>query len=100
MIGDKELAGLASLARIKLTEAERQGLAKDISAILDYVNQLKEVKLPTAGEKVLGELKNTLRADADPHPVALYSAALLLAAASRQDDYLKVKAIFGDKNGG
>lgn len=43
MLTDQELDHIASLARIKLEDKEREGLKKDLSSILDYVAKLEEV---------------------------------------------------------
>ncbi len=39
----KEVEKLASLARIKLTKEEKEKFGKQISSILDYAEQVKEV---------------------------------------------------------
>lgn len=55
---------LAKLARLELTDAEAEKLTKDLSSILDYVEQLEKVDVsglePTY--QVTG-LKNVTRAD-------------------------------------
>lgn len=43
MITDKELEHLAALARIKISEKEKEGLQKDLSSILNYIETLNEV---------------------------------------------------------
>lgn len=44
MITKKEIEKLANLARLKLTEEEKERLYFELSKILDYVKQLQEVK--------------------------------------------------------
>jgi aspartyl-tRNA(Asn)/glutamyl-tRNA(Gln) amidotransferase subunit C len=43
MISKEEVLHLAELARLKLSDAEVEGLQKDISSILDYVGQVAAV---------------------------------------------------------
>ena len=43
MLTDKEIEHIANLARIKLGEKEKEGLKKDLSSILDYINKLNKV---------------------------------------------------------
>ena len=86
---------VAKLARIELTEAEVEKFRTQLSAVLDYVEQLQEVDTegiePTA--QVTG-LQNRFRKDevtdcpADEREAALRQAPELLA------NLVKVKAVF------
>ncbi|MBI2100536.1 MAG: aspartyl/glutamyl-tRNA amidotransferase subunit C [Candidatus Vogelbacteria bacterium] len=108
MVGEKELTQLASLARINLPAAEQAGLLNDLRAILDYVDQLKQVAPIGKGSTFKTQnLKvepwgtgpaNVLREDGPPVSVA--TSPLLAVAPRIQGAYFKVKAIFSDKNGG
>ena len=68
---DKEtVARIASLARIKMTEAELEKLAPELSNILDWVEQLSEVDTSDV-EPMTAVIANSLRlredvVDADP----------------------------------
>lgn len=42
MLNDTEVEKIASLARIKLDDKEKESLKKDLSSILDYVKKLDE----------------------------------------------------------
>lgn len=67
MISKEEIHALAELARLKVSAQEAQRLQKDISAILDYVEQLRrfEVGAPTKASGVsYTSLKNVMREDA------------------------------------
>lgn len=105
MVEEKELTQLATLARINLTAVERTGLINDLRAILDYVGQLKKVH-PVKTQNLKVEPwetgpANVLRADGPPVAPAATETDVLLGAAPRtQGAYFKVKAVFGDKNGG
>lgn len=99
---DKEtVKHLAELARIAVTEAELEVLTKNLATILDYVDELKAVNTDGLPEiaQVTG-LKNVLREDvarADLPAAAGDSEVykkLLDAFPGKENNYLKVKAIF------
>ncbi|MBI4136231.1 MAG: aspartyl/glutamyl-tRNA amidotransferase subunit C [Candidatus Vogelbacteria bacterium] len=102
MVEETELTQLALLARINLTGAERAGLLNDLRAILNYVDELKEVN-PVRDRGSLRALAvsngvNVLRVDNQPSGG---ETNILLAAAPRtQGGYFKVKTVLADKNGG
>ncbi len=79
MIDSKAVAKIARLARIEVTEAEKEHFANEISGILKWVEQLNEVN--TDGVEALASVSNVelpWRADtvADGHQ----QAAVLLNA--------------------
>ena len=90
-----EVERIAKLARIELTEEEKKKFAGQLSAILDYVDQLKEVDTskvePTA--QVTG-LENVTRLDEVKHSSAATIEKILAAAPMREGDFIKVKAVF------
>ena len=91
----KEVEHIALLARLGLTEAEMEKYAGELSSILDYVEQLKEVDTdgvePTA--QVTG-LENVMRADEIKECDAATRDALLRLAPDREDNLIKVKSVF------
>ena len=58
------VAKIASLARIKMTDAELDRMAPELSGILDWVEQLGEVDT-SAVEPMTAVIPNTLRLRAD-----------------------------------
>lgn len=50
----KDIENLAELAKIELTNTEKQGLLKDLDEILGYVKQIQEVEV----EDIEPEYKN------------------------------------------
>ncbi len=66
MITKKEVQHIASLARIGATEDELESFSQDLSNILEWIDQLKEVDIdgvePTA--HIIGR-KNIVREDKD-----------------------------------
>lgn len=91
----KEVEHIARLARIELTNEEKEKFATQLSAIFDYIAQLKEVDTskiePTA--QVTG-LENVTRLDVVKSSDPETREKILKAAPMREGDYLKVKAVF------
>lgn len=91
----KDIESLAALARIELTEDEKQSLLKDIEEILSFVDQVQEVDVDMSAEGRLGIPHNVMREDGEPHEKGVYTRALLKAAPRTKDGYVKVKNILG-----
>ncbi len=88
----EQVLHIAELARLKLTDQETDLFVEQLSAILDYAQQLNDLDTdaipPTA--QVLS-LHNVMRED-EPQPCLTPDEALANAPA-RQDDYFQVRAI-------
>ena len=91
----QDVLHIAELARLDLTESEVERYQRELSAVLDYVGQLKAVNTdgvePTA--QVTG-LTNRLRADVAISSDEATRQRLMAAAPERDGDYFKVKAVF------
>jgi len=92
MLSKDEVLHIAKLARIELKDAEVEKFQKDLSAVLDYVDELKSVDTEGLEEisQVTG-LVNVQRSD-----VAVQTEdreAILSQAPETKDGYYKVKAI-------
>ncbi len=96
MISKNDVAHIAHLARIALTDTEKEKFEKELSAILSFVEQLGELDtenvLPMTGGT---QLKNVMRED-DAIDTSLEGnpERLLSAAPEREKGYVKVKAVF------
>ncbi len=64
-IEDKTVAHLAKLSRIAVTEEETKSLQKDLSRILDFVEQLDELDLEgsTLCNQIIKDHKHLMRDD-------------------------------------
>jgi aspartyl-tRNA(Asn)/glutamyl-tRNA(Gln) amidotransferase subunit C len=86
---------IAKLARLGLTEEEKQKFAKELAAILDFVKKLEEVDVagiePTA--QATG-LQNVARSDEPIKPDENTRKRILANAPETKDNYIKVKAVF------
>ncbi|MEI6597066.1 MAG: Asp-tRNA(Asn)/Glu-tRNA(Gln) amidotransferase subunit GatC [bacterium] len=89
-----EIQHIAKLARLELTEAELKKYGGQLSAVLNYIDQLKEVNVkgvePTA--QVTG-LENVLRSDEIKNWDEKEIETALKDAPEREDRFIKVKRI-------
>lgn len=88
----KDVEHLAGLARIAISDSEKEVLRHDLEEILAYVSQVKEVAVDVPVPEV-GELRNVMRIDENPHDGGIHTEDLLSAAPSRQGNRLFVKKI-------
>jgi aspartyl-tRNA(Asn)/glutamyl-tRNA(Gln) amidotransferase subunit C len=83
----EQVKWVAHLARLELSDAELETMTPQLSAIVDYVNQLQ--KVATEGVEPMAhalEAHNIFRAD-EPSPSLTVDAALANAPARRGDFY-------------
>jgi aspartyl-tRNA(Asn)/glutamyl-tRNA(Gln) amidotransferase subunit C len=83
---------VAHLARLELAEDEINSLTRDLTAIVDYMNQLQSVN--TDGVEPLAHavaLTNVFREDAPAPSLSVDQA--LANAPQRKDDYYAVPAV-------
>ena len=88
----EDVRWVAHLARLQLSEAELATMTRQLSAILDYVDQLKQVN--TDGVEPLAHplpMQNVFRAD-EPAPSLPVDAALANAP-DRHGDFYGVPAV-------
>jgi aspartyl-tRNA(Asn)/glutamyl-tRNA(Gln) amidotransferase subunit C len=90
----EEVEHIADLARLKLTEAEKQRYTEQLSDILDYVEHLEELDTdhipPTASV-----LEMQLRLREDQARPGLSQEDILGNAAETQDGQFKVPPVLG-----
>jgi aspartyl-tRNA(Asn)/glutamyl-tRNA(Gln) amidotransferase subunit C len=92
-IGKEEVKYIAKLARLGLSEKEIEKYQKELSAILDYIEKLKEVDVskvePTSHPL---KIKNVMREDKERETFETPKKLLDLMP-ERKENYLKVKKI-------
>jgi aspartyl-tRNA(Asn)/glutamyl-tRNA(Gln) amidotransferase subunit C len=91
-ISIEEVDRIAKLARLKFTDSEKQKLQTELSAILDYVDQLKKVEgkapaLDMASEEGVNLMRDDV-AEQVPEP-----NEFLRQAPATEGKYLKVKSV-------
>ncbi len=86
----KDVENLANLARLELSEEEKNDLLNDMKGILDYVKQIESVKLDEVTPEY--NLTNAWREDvSEPRE---FSRELIIGQfPDAQDGFLKVKKI-------
>ncbi|NCO80265.1 Asp-tRNA(Asn)/Glu-tRNA(Gln) amidotransferase subunit GatC [bacterium] len=94
MISEEEVQHIAKLARLGLTEKELGRFQKELSAILNYIEKLKEVDIsgvePTSHSI---EMENVMREDEEKGKLKTKNKKLLELVPETKDGYLKVKSI-------
>lgn len=83
---------MATLARVEISDHEKEELRHDIEEILSFVSQIKEVAGRESTLEV-GMLHNVLRDDRTPHEAGMFTEDLLFAAPAREGDKVVVKKI-------
>jgi len=92
MITKADVEKLASLSRIKLSEAEKESLQKEMDSILGYVQDIQSVSsaiLKTAP----AAHRNIMRDDAAPHESGIFTDILLGEAPRSENGFVVVKKI-------
>jgi aspartyl-tRNA(Asn)/glutamyl-tRNA(Gln) amidotransferase subunit C len=92
---DKEILHIAKLARLDLSPEEIKTFSVQLSNVIDYVGQLKEVKTNEV-ESIDKEkyLKNIYREDKINEDSSLNVEEALSGTENHFNNYFKVKAIF------
>ncbi len=90
----EEIAHLATLARIELTEAELGNLEKELSSIVSYISAVSDI---AASDKdtvpQVGPRYNVFRADEVTREADEYTKALIAEMPQSEGRYMKVKKI-------
>jgi len=85
---------VATLARLGLSEAEKDRLLSELEAILDHIARLRRVDTSALAETAqVGDLVNVMRADETEAPIG--AAAALRNAPVSDGSYFVVGAIQG-----
>ncbi|MEK7606339.1 MAG: Asp-tRNA(Asn)/Glu-tRNA(Gln) amidotransferase subunit GatC [Patescibacteria group bacterium] len=92
-ISREDVEKLAQLARIDLSEAEKESLTKEMENIIAFVDELKTANVNLDDHATVGVPHNVMREDTNPHETGMYTEALLNSAPAQEDGYVKVKNI-------
>ena len=84
---------LASLARIKLTDAELETFATEIDAVLQYVSAINDIVADADLTKKVGPVHNVFRADAVTNEPENFTEAISNEFPDSKGRFLKVKKI-------
>lgn len=93
MITIKEVEKLAQLARIKIDDAEKQSLTKEIASILSYVDEIKKVTIDMDYTPVPGAIHNIFRPDEVKSISTEDRENILKESPDREGEFIAVKKI-------
>ncbi len=94
MISKEEVKRIAQLARIKLNSEEVLKFQKELSLILDYIEQLKEVDISKIDlKKDLGKAQSVTREDKEIEKSLKQASKLMELVPDKKNNYLKTKKI-------
>lgn len=96
MSGKVDIAALAKLARLEISEGELARLEKEIPAILAFVETIQAASAQGSGEPTKA-LRNVMRVDENPHETGKHTKALLEAAPAREGNRIAVKQVISRK---
>lgn len=93
-ISKEKIEHVAKLARIELTEKEKEKFFKELSSVLDYVEQLNKVNTDKVESiaQITG-LENVVRDDEAVNNEQRTVNKILKNAPSKKDNYIKVPKI-------
>ncbi|OGL66421.1 hypothetical protein A2856_01865 [Candidatus Uhrbacteria bacterium RIFCSPHIGHO2_01_FULL_63_20] len=97
-ITPEEIRHLASLSRLKIDEDDVEAYAKDLDAIVGYVDKLRELDTEGVPEMAhVEDLANSPREDVVEGCDQATRDAMLSAFPRREGDLLAVNAVFVDR---
>jgi len=92
----EEIAHLASLSRIRVTDAELEKLEAELSSIVSYVSAVSDITGDDADTAPqLGARHNVFRKDEVTNEPGEYTDALIAEMPDKDGRYMKVKKILG-----
>ena len=95
MITKEQVEHIAKLARLGLTDKEKEKFQKELSAILDFVEKLEEIDTSKVEPMTGGtNLVNVIRKDEIKPKIKDQRVKILKNVPKREGDFIKVKAVF------
>lgn len=93
MLNKQQIEHLAKLAKLDVTEEEKDKYAQQISSVLDYFNQIKDLDVEQVTElEHLTGLSNVTRFDEER--IVSSTEVILDQAPETKDRQIKVSAVF------
>lgn len=93
MLSTDDVKHIATLARVGLTDSEVTHFKRDLSTILDWFDQLKDIDVTGApAETSMASESNRAAEDADR--LSGEAPQILANAPSKKGNYFKVKSVF------
>ena len=92
MLKREDIDHLAGLARLALSDEEKDAFPKQLDAVLDYVSEVTRVSTKDEADRA-GSLKNVLRDDVDAYSGGEWTKEVLANAPKQENGYIKVEQI-------
>jgi aspartyl-tRNA(Asn)/glutamyl-tRNA(Gln) amidotransferase subunit C len=93
MLKKEDIEHLATLARISVSEEEKEAFALQLDSVLGYVSELNKVVTLEESTPKAGELRNVMRPDENPNPGGEFTDTILANAPHKEGEYFKVSQI-------
>ncbi len=94
-LSSSEIDHLAELARLKLTDAEKTDFTRQLPAIVNFVDQLRQVKVG-ANQDVQAAVPLAKTREDSPGKISLTVEEIKKMAPQFQDNQVVVPAVLGD----
>ena len=92
---DINVEHIAKLARLGLNESDKKKFQQELSAVLDFVEKLKEADTSQTEPMAGGTFLNNVFRDDESKPVDKEQRTEILDnAPEKKDNFIKVKAVF------
>jgi aspartyl-tRNA(Asn)/glutamyl-tRNA(Gln) amidotransferase subunit C len=99
MLTKEDIEHLSVLARVAISEEEKEYFAAQLDSVLTYVSEIGKVATEEVSPDELppivraGDLRNVMRPDADPLSGGTYTEDILANAPDSESGYVKVQKI-------
>lgn len=93
MLKREDVEYLSGLARVAISDEEKDSLAKDLDAILGYVSEVSKIATTTSAIPHAEEHRNVMREDTQPHAGGEWTEAITGNAPQSEDGYVRVRRI-------
>ena len=94
MLERKDVEHLGLLARISLSEEEKDEFTSELDSVLSYVSEISSVATEVDIIPEAGELRNVMRRDDNANSGGEFTEDILKNAPDTEGGYVKVKQIF------
>ena len=94
MLERKDVEHLGLLARISLSEEEKDEFTSELDSVLSYVSEISKVTTEADVIPEAGELRNVMRRDDNANSGGEFTEDILKNAPDTEGGYVKVKQIF------
>jgi len=98
MVTKEEVNHLLELARLEISEEEKEKLILDVDNILDYINKLSEVNVDNISETIGGSLNTSIWREDELKEVDFKRDVLMEDIPSRNGNLVVVPNVFENNN--